>query len=174
MEHIRRHSLFLRWVVALGAGLIVAFLALIILLPPLMEDVVAGQFGSVSENGVSGTKHLMLSGLALLAVLPTLRALQLCWRLFGLYAAGEVLTESAAATLKSLGRSAILMAVVSTLTPTLVVLILTYDNPPGARQLTIQIGGMAYALALFGGLIITVGWAMVEAARVDADNKAII
>ncbi len=174
LDHIRRHSLFLRWMVALGAVTITIFIGIVVLVPPLMEDIIVKNFGQISQSGVTIAKHLLLSGLVIVAVLPTLRALQLSWQLFGLYAGGEVLTESAAATLKSLGRMAILMSVVSIITPTLVVLILTYDNPPGAKQLMVQIGGMSYALALFGGLIMTVGWAMVEAARVDADNKAII
>ena len=75
---------------------------------------------------------------------------------------------------KSLGRTAILMSIVSIGTPTLVVLILTYDNPPGAKQLLVQISGASYALALFGGLIMTIGQAMTVAARTDAENKAFI
>ena len=174
LDQIRRHSLFLRWIVALGAVFILAFLSVIILVPPLMEDIVIRSYGAISPTDITNTKHLMLSGLALVAMLPTFRALQLVWRLFGLYAAGEVLTESAAATLKSLGRTAILMSIVSIGTPTLVVLILTYDNPPGAKQLLVQISGASYALALFGGLIMTIGQAMTVAARIDAENKAII
>ncbi len=173
-QRIRRLSLILRWAVAVAAAALVVLLALVLARPTIMTDILTHDYGATSASGITLIKQLLLSALAILALLPSFRALQMLWRLFSLYAEGAVLSAQAAATLKSLGRALLVTSVVTILTPTLAVLIFTFDNPPGAKQLTIQISSAAYALAIFGGLITTIGWAMVEAARVDADNKAII
>ncbi|MBL4807800.1 MAG: DUF2975 domain-containing protein [Rhodobacteraceae bacterium] len=172
--YIRRLSAFLRWAVIFTAMALLIMLLGLTLYPPVMNTVVQNSFGDISANGLPLTKHLLLSTLAALLLLPSFRALHMLWRLFTSYTKGAVLSERAAATVKSLGKAILAMGMASILAPTLVVLVLTFDNPADGKQLLIQISASSYLLLLFGGLIMTIGWAMVEAARINTDNKAII
>ena len=174
LDRVRQLSKLLRWIAAIIAFNIIVWTLAHIVRPTSMAAMIQDSFGDISANGLPLIKHINLSILLALAVLPTLRALQMLWRLFTLYANGIILNEKAATTLKSIGRAVLMMAGAALVAPTIAVLLLTFDNPPGQRQFVIDYSTSVFALALCGGLILTIGWAMVEAARVDADNKAIV
>jgi hypothetical protein len=61
-----------------------------------------------------------------------------------------------------------------TLSGTLGVLLLTWGNPPGQRQLLIGISWDEYLSALLAGLLIAVAWAMPEAGRIEQDNAGFV
>lgn len=174
LTRLRRLSTVLRWVAAIAALNVIIWVLRHIVSPTAMAEMVHQSFGDISANGVTFLKHVNLSILAVLLIFPTLRALHMLWRLFTLYAQGFVLSQKAATTLKSLGRAILMMGIAALIAPTIATLMLTIDNPPGDKQFTINLSSNVLALGLFGGLITTIGWAMTEAARVDADNKAII
>jgi hypothetical protein len=61
-----------------------------------------------------------------------------------------------------------------TVSGTLGVLLLTWGNPPGQRQLLIGISWDEYLSALLAGLLIAVAWAMPEAGRIEQDNAGFV
>ena len=57
---------------------------------------------------------------------------------------------------------------------TVLVLLLTWDNPPGQRRLVLGFGWEDYLCLLFGGLLFAVSWAMVEATRIETENAGFV
>ena len=53
-------------------------------------------------------------------------------------------------------------------------ILLTAGNAPGARYIILGVSTDDYMIAAFGGLILTIGHAMAEAALIADDNRQII
>lgn len=105
---------------------------------------------------------------ALLWVLWQMRALLDCYR------RGEVLTDRAAMHILRVGQGLGLLAGLRLLSSTALVLIVTHDNPPGQRMLSIAISSDTVGLALASGLLILIGWAMRQAAEVAQENASFV
>ncbi|GHC27144.1 hypothetical protein IQ03_02808 [Gemmobacter caeni] len=130
--------------------------------------------GLPPETRLTAGKSSGTLALGLLALVPMLAALWHMRGLFALYAASEVLTPMAARRIRAIGVALALLAVAQTVLPGLQLLLLTADNPPGARIVSIALTSEMLWLALAGGLLVTIGWAMTEAARVAEENRGFV
>ncbi len=174
-RRLRNLSRVLRWI-SLSALLgLVALAAALVPSSSFIEGAVAARFGpNISATGVTPVKHLALVATIILNLLPAIWCLAALTRLFAYFAKGEVLSPRPARCLLTAGWALALVAFVSTLTPTIAGLILTWDNPPGGQQLILQLSSNSLALLLFGGLMTTIGWAMSEAAIQAAENRSFV
>ena len=120
----------------------------------------------------STTVALMAFGLpnTLLALFGLFQA----WRLFGAYGRGHVFGAVAVRHIRAIAWTLIATTLWRTLSGTLIVLLTTWHNPPGQRQLWIGISWDDYLGALFGGLLIAMAWAMAEAGRIEQDNAGFV
>ncbi|GIT92733.1 hypothetical protein JANAI62_30300 [Jannaschia pagri] len=110
---------------------------------------------------------------ALLAVV----ALYVLWQmraLFGGYAQGEVLTVDSARRLLRSGRGLLTLAATGVLAHSVQTVLLSAGNAPGQRQLSITLSDADLGFLLCGGLLLVVGWAMVEAAHVAEENRGFV
>ena len=171
---IRRASVALRVVVILGMVGIVALLAMLIALPTALEAIVALDPGNISEGGINRAERFGLWCVMVLASLPTLYALNQLRLLFTAYAQGDILSARAATCLSRFGQGLLAMCVAGVLAETLKALVLTWGNVPGNRQLVLSASDSTYALALMGGFMIVIGWAMSEAAAIDSEMREIV
>jgi Protein of unknown function (DUF2975) len=103
-----------------------------------------------------------------------LYALLQVWHLFGAYGRGVVFGPEASGRLRKLAWALMATAFVRPLTKTVVVLLLTLNNPPGQRQLVIGLSWEDYLSLLFGGLLLAMSWAMAEAHRIEQENAGFI
>jgi hypothetical protein len=116
---------------------------------------------------------------ALIAVLavPLGVALAVLWttrQLFTGFARGEVFTAETGRRLRRIGALLLVLQVVKIVVGSLGTLIATLPNPPGARHLSIGLSSDHLIVALVGGLLIAVGWAMAEAARLADENRGFV
>jgi hypothetical protein len=110
----------------------------------------------------------------LLNALLGLFAMLQAWRLFGAYGRGQVFGPAAVRHLRAIAWALIATSVWHVLSATLSILLLSWHNPPGQRQLSIGVSLEDYLGALFGGLLIAIAWAMTEAARIEQDNAGFV
>ena len=96
------------------------------------------------------------------------------WLLFGAYGRGQVFDAPAIAPVRRLAWALVAAAVLRPLSSTLSVLLLTWNNPPGQRQLVFSVSWEDYLCVLFGGLLIAMAWAMTEAGRIEQDNAGFV
>lgn len=115
-------------------------------------------------------------GFALFGVLAglALRGIAHAYAMFADFGRGDVLTVASARRLRGI---AVLVTVFSAAVPvlkTVLVLALTLANGPGGRHMLIDIDVSDILLALLGGLLFSLAWAMEEAARVAEENRGFI
>jgi Protein of unknown function (DUF2975) len=129
----------------------------------------------IADNAVlrPGTlPMLMLIGLP--SVLLGLFMLLQAWRLFGAYGRGQVFGPAAVRHLRAIAWALIASSFWHVAASTLGILLLTWHNPPGQRRLQFGVSWEDYLVALFGGLLIAIAWAMTEAGRIEQDNAGFV
>ncbi len=95
-------------------------------------------------------------------------------RLLAEYAEGGQFSWSAARRLRRIALVICSLAVVGPLTRTLLILVLTFNNPPGQRLLSIGFSFNDYFMGIVGGLLLVIAWVMVEAARLAEENSGFV
>jgi hypothetical protein len=116
-------------------------------------------------------------GCFLLGLLPLANALfALCtaFQLFRGYRAGEVFTNAAGRRLQRIGIALVLLPAVQILAAALASMLLTLGDPAGQAHLVIRLHEGHLTTGLAGGLVLVVGWAMAEAARIAAENREFV
>lgn len=127
---------------------------------------------AVDAAAISRPQAGLIAVTALIAVLPMVAALRAMAALFRRYGAGEVLSQPNAETILQIGRSLVLVAVLTVVVPTVQGLIATWNADE--RQLAIGIDGGTLGFLMVSGLLTVIGWAMREAARVKAENEGFV
>lgn len=159
--------------------------ATILVLPLLVAHTIWGfwadpdsllrSFGNLPpETTVSPGKALIVTGIAALQLIPGIVLLLQMRGLFRRYRMGEILTAACAGHIRRIGQFLLVLAAIRLAMPTLQGFAMTLGNPPGARILTVGINSDIIALALTGGLLVVIGWAMAEAARAAEENAGFI
>ncbi|CAN5357032.1 hypothetical protein BH11PSE9_BH11PSE9_25650 [soil metagenome] len=177
-DRLRTMSRWMRALIAFGAVFVLAApfgLAL------ADTDSVQGYVSNLAAESLRGSAVTFppaLRGWALALALPVvalgLFALLQAWHLFGAYGRGVVFGPQASVRLRTLGRCFIAAAVLRPATHTALVLLLTWHNPPGQRQLILAVSSDDYLCLLFGGLLLAMSWAMAEASRIEQENAGFI
>lgn len=123
----------------------------------------------VTNIPASGTltpiKHAMFAVLFGIGLIPAFYALLNLTRLFSAYAEGRVFSEEIGGYIRNLGIALIASTLLGVLIATLNTLVLTYDNPPGSRSISLGLSSNDYQFVLLGCLFLVIGWVMKEATR---------
>lgn len=120
---------------------------------------------------------LTVVGLVATKVVLLMLLLYVLWqmqRLFLGYSRGNVLTYESARHLIRAGAALLLLALADVVVGAVQVLLLTFHNPEGQRQVSIDVTEQEIGFVLAGGLLMVVGWALVEAARHAEENREFI
>lgn len=126
------------------------------------------------ETVLSRTKSVLILALSGLALAPLFMAILRMRSLFDHYRSREILTEACARDIVLIGQWLMVMAGVRLMLPTLEMLALTFDNPPGARMLTVALSSNTVAVFLMAGLLTVIGWALRDAARIADENAGFV
>lgn len=177
-RRLRRMSLWMRALIAAGA----ATLLVIIVWLCVSDTALLGAYRrfadltSISADKLEGTptSRVWIVATALPSMLLALYGLLQAWHLFGAYGRGVVFGSAASGRLRRLGWVFTANAFVRPATDTVLVLLLTWHNPPGQRRLVLGFGWEDYLCLLFGGLLFAVSWAMVEGTRIETENAGFV
>lgn len=108
----------------------------------------------------------------IVGILPFWVSLFLLKKLFSHYKKGEVFSVSNARIIRKLGIWYVMDALfIHTLSQTLLILVVTWTNPPGHRYLSISFGSPNLSSLFYGTLVIVISWVMLEAAKMFDENK---
>jgi hypothetical protein len=96
------------------------------------------------------------------------------WQLFGEYRRGHVFGRRALLHLRRFAQGVLAVGVVAPLTRTADVLVLTWNNPPGQRQLMIGFSSDDYLHVLLGAVLLAIAVVMAQAAHVAEENAGFV
>jgi hypothetical protein len=94
--------------------------------------------------------------------------------LFRLYENGHIFTRQNVDCFKSLGRMMIVWAACHFVSNSLMSIVLTLENPPGQRMLTLGLGSPEFGGLFVGGVVLTITWVMDEARKLNEDHELFI
>jgi hypothetical protein len=177
-HRLQRMSLWMRALIAAGATVLLSVVLWMCVSDTALLDAHQrlAATAAVSAERLAGTPstRVWIVATSLPGVLLALYGLLQAWHLFGAYGRGVVFGREAGVRLRRLGWVFIAMAFVRPLAQTVLVLLLSWHNPPGQRRLVLGFGWEDYLCLLFGGLLLAVSWAMVEATRIEAENAGFV
>ena len=119
-------------------------------------------------------KSTLVIALGAVALLPVAAALLQMRGLFARYRQGEILTLPCARHILRAGQALVLLALVQFIILPVQIMVLTADNPAGERIVSLDFTSETLWLLLSGGLLVVIGWVMVEAARAAEENAGFI
>ena len=103
-----------------------------------------------------------------------LRGIAHAYGMFTDFGRGDVLTVATARRLRGIAALVTAFSLAVPVLKTVLVLALTLANGPGGRHMLIDIDVSDILLALLGGLLFSLAWAMEEAAQVAEENRGFI
>ena len=172
---VRRLSIWLQRLTSLGIVVFVAFAASVVAFPAWFDGMISAAYPDLTvAAGINVSKRVVLLLMLSLPLVVTLYGLWNVRLLFGAYARGEVFSSVPAAYIRNVGAAMLANVVLSVLVHTIGSVVLTIDNPPGTRQLTVSLSSNTYLLLLMGGLLVVIGWVMREAARISDENSRFV
>lgn len=87
---------------------------------------------------------------------------------------GDTFKGDTARRVLRIGQGLLVLAVVNVFSHTLIILALTWTNPPGQRTLSVAIDGTGLFLLLAAGVLTLFGYIQSEAARLKAENREFV
>lgn len=172
---LRRLGAGMCFAVAIGGALAELALAWVWLSPDYVSAFVVPHLGlagrAVATDGVTRALGFAVSMVPLSVLLY---ALHQSYQVFDSYRQGVTFSADVPRRLRRIGFAMVALGVLRPLANTALGLVLTASNPPGGRILALGISIDDYMIAAFGGLILAIGHAMAEAARIADDHRQII
>ena len=171
-------ALVAAWLYVLTTLLLAAFplgLLWALVFPQHWQDARLVDYADTPQPDVLSLASLL--GLGLVDLAGSALTIVILWQirnLLRLYKTGTILHAENARYILRIGQGLVALSVFGLLAQTLDVLAITSGNPPGLRQLQIAVSDAELGLALAGGLMILIGWAMQQAATLADDHAAII
>ncbi|WP_282605873.1 DUF2975 domain-containing protein [Pelagibius sp. Alg239-R121] len=95
-------------------------------------------------------------------------------RLFTSYSQGIIFSSEQAGRLRKFALASILSVCVQILSNSLLSVVLTFNNPPGNRQLAVSLSSDQLGTIFLGAVFLVIAWIMGEASRIAEDNAQIV
>ena len=96
------------------------------------------------------------------------------WQLFGEYLHSRIFSARALTSLRGFARWTLVAAFWSPVYRAVLSVIVTWQNGPGKRELTIDLSSDDYLMVLVGVVILAISSVMAEAARIAEDNEGFV
>ena len=178
---LRPLTLLVRGLLVLGAPLIAAVPLWLWLAPESLLAVgwaegttCNADLVALIAQGVSPAMRWRLVAISVLPVGLGLLMLAQLWGLFGQYSLGAVFSSTALQRLRGLGWSLMALFFSQPVVGAMQSVALSWDKPPGHRQITLSFSSDDYVLLLFALLLLALAKVMQEAARVAQENEGFV
>jgi hypothetical protein len=123
---------------------------------------------------LAGPARIRVVLVSVLSVSVGLFVLAQVWRLFARYRRGDVLGAGTARVFAAFAWGVVAMAAMHVIGSALMSVALSWDNPPGQRELRIGIEWKDYLLLLLGVVLVAVARVMVRAAAIEEENRSFV
>lgn len=127
-----------------------------------------------SEITYSDEKMIFLQIIAAITCLAPVLVMISAARVFGLLQKGLIFSFETAARIRLFASMVLASALVSFLSPTLLTLVMTIDNPPSKRALTFAIGSGHVVFVLIGVFLVAMAQILTHATRIDQENRQFV
>jgi hypothetical protein len=170
----KRIALIARWLVAAGAALFLVNALGTWIFPDYAISIVTSvvQVKHVEPFTFSTRVMYVLWDIPSLAVI--LIALLRLWQLFGEYLHSRIFSTRALTSLRGFARWTLVAAFWSPVYRAVLSVIVTWQNGPGKRELSIDLSSDDYMMALLGVVLLAISSVMAEAARIAEDNEGFV
>jgi hypothetical protein len=132
------------------------------------------QLKHLAQGGLTAAVRVRMVAVTLLPVGLGLALLWQLWSLFGEYLRGDVFGTRALACFRRFAALLFALSLAQPLAQALMSIAVSWDNPPGQRQLLVSIGSNDYALVLGALVFMAIARVMTEAARVAEENEGFV
>ncbi len=170
---IRRWSSVLNVLAIVAIVIISAAVVLGALFSDLPADI-RSDAGVGPNSELSRAWLITIAAIGALPVAAMIYALTHVRALFARYSQGETLTPACAKHIHQIGMGLLASAMLGLVTRPIQIMLASLSNPPGERVLALGVGSADLGLVLAGGLMLTIGWVMGDAARIAEDSKSIV
>jgi hypothetical protein len=144
----------------------------------LYPDYAARIIASHTHAGIIGALTPTTRVMVMLWDLPSLAvilmALLRLWQLFGEYLQARIFSARALASLRSFARWVLAAAFLSPVYRAVLSVLVTLQNGPGKRELTLDLTSDDYLMLLVGVVLLAISSVMAEAARIAEDNEGFV
>lgn len=173
-SRFRRIALVARWLVAAGAALFCLNALGTWIFPDYAVRIIDSLVGVTVLAPLAGWPRVayVLWDIPSLAVI--LFALWRLWQLFGEYLHSRVFSARALASLRGFARWTLVAGFWSPVYRAVLSVIVTWNNGPGRRELTINLSSDDYLMLLMGVSLLAISSVMAEAARIAEDNEGFV
>lgn len=135
--------------------------------------------GRLSEDAraavtYSDLKKTLLISLATVAYFAPVLILFGAFRVFQVFRTHDPFNPKAAKSVRFLGLTIVVYALSRALNFSLSVLLLTYDNPPGTKELTIAMNNQDMITLMIGAILIFIGHILIQAALIAEENRQFV
>lgn len=161
------------WIAVIGMVLVGGSCVYLALHPDLVVENL--QQGTLPNSNLPSDTVLLIA--AAVAFSPIALFLIAIWEartMFQLIGDGFLLDSSCQKSMVRLGRLAIASAVLSTFARTLILVLMTSNNPPGQKMLSIGIGSSEVSSIIVGLLIFIFALVVKETAIISEENRSFI
>ena len=129
--------------------------------------------GDLPVSTSNSLSFLTLSLAFLVCMIPgsvTVYALLTLKELFKLYEKAVVFSASNVNCFRRLGYTLIFWVIAKLISKSLLSIVLSFNNPPGERQLVIGFGSTDIATLVIGAIVLVISWVMNEACKLNAEQ----
>lgn len=95
-------------------------------------------------------------------------------RCFAAFAAGRIFCREPIAQLKTFSVAVAASALLTPFANAALSIVLSWNNPPGSRTLSVGIGSDTLIALVFAGMVAIVAWVMAEAIEISDENKQFV
>jgi hypothetical protein len=159
---------------ALFAALTAAGYVYIFVDPKLALRVVSENALADLPGEVGSIQYLLLFLVGAVPVSLFIAALLSARRFFACYVSGQLFPENSSAEVSRMGKLFLLLAILGPIIRMVAVLVITWTNPPGQKQLVLSLSTSDGLLIVLSGLLLMIGHVLAEANWLSEDNKQII
>ncbi|MEM8616360.1 MAG: DUF2975 domain-containing protein [Pseudomonadota bacterium] len=122
----------------------------------------------------SDVKKSLLITLATVAFFAPVLILYGAFGVFQVYRRTDPFHPKAAKSVRFLGLTIVIYAFSRIINHSLTVLLLTYDNPPGTKELSIAINTQDLIVLMIGTLLVIIGHILARAAKIAQENRQFV
>ncbi len=166
-----------KWMARVSAFL-AAFSALgyayVFVSPTLAMRVVSENAFPNLPNEVGDIQYVLLFAVGAVPVALLVAALLSARRFFACYVSGELFPANSSIELVRIGKLFLVLAILGPVIRMLAILVVTWTNPPGQKQLVLSVATNDGLLIILSAVLLMVGHILAEANRLSEDNRQII
>jgi hypothetical protein len=176
---LRRLSWWVRALTLIAAPLLASTPLLALLAPEVMlatgfSEMGGLKLGHLAQGGLTLAVRARMAIVSLLPVGIGMALLWQLWSLFGEYLRGNVFGSRALGCFRRFASLLFALSLAQPLAHALMSVAVSWDNPPGQRQLAVALSSNDYALVLGALVFMAIARVMTEAARVAEENEGFV